>query len=112
MQYGLQAALIADYFGTSAAVAQARAGSRVLFIQTGEDLYEALAGSSPTLGFGLAFCESSGPRLVRRAGNDEELVEAGRLQALSRASRLRTTTEGRTATMRMRSPGAASTIVS
>ena len=45
------------------------------FIKTVEDLYEALAGSSPHLRFGLAFCESSGPRLVRQAGNDEELVE-------------------------------------
>ena len=45
------------------------------FIKTVDDLYEALAGSSPHLRFGLAFCESSGPRLVRRAGNDEELME-------------------------------------
>jgi adenosine/AMP kinase len=45
------------------------------FIKTVEDLYEALAGSSPHLRFGIAFCESSGPRLVRRAGNDEELLE-------------------------------------
>lgn len=45
------------------------------FVKTVEDLYEALAGSSPHLRFGIAFCESSGPRLVRRAGNDEELVE-------------------------------------
>lgn len=45
------------------------------FIKTVEDLYEALVGSSPHLKFGIAFCESSGPRLVRRAGNDEELVE-------------------------------------
>jgi adenosine/AMP kinase len=45
------------------------------FIKTVEDLYEALAGSSPHLRFGLAFCESSGPRLVRRAGNDAELVD-------------------------------------
>ena len=44
------------------------------FIKTVEDVYEALAGSSPQLRFGLAFCESSGPRLVRRAGNDDELV--------------------------------------
>lgn len=44
------------------------------FIKTVEDLYETLAGSSPHLRFGLAFCESSGPRLVRRAGNDQELV--------------------------------------
>ena len=45
------------------------------FIKTVEDLYEVLAGSSPHLRFGLAFCEASGPRLVRRAGNDEALVE-------------------------------------
>lgn len=45
------------------------------FIKTVEDLHEALAGSSPHLRFGLAFCESSGPRLVRRSGNDEALVE-------------------------------------
>jgi adenosine/AMP kinase len=45
------------------------------FIKTVEDLYEVLAGSSPHLRFGLAFCEASGPRLVRRAGNDDELVD-------------------------------------
>lgn len=45
------------------------------FIKTVEDLYEALAGSSPQLRFGLAFCEASGPRLVRRAGNDASLVQ-------------------------------------
>jgi adenosine/AMP kinase len=45
------------------------------FIKTVEDVYEALAGSSPSLRFGLAFCEASGPRLIRRAGNDPELVE-------------------------------------
>jgi hypothetical protein len=45
------------------------------FIKTVDDLFEALAGSSPHLRFGIAFCESSGPRLVRRAGNDPELVE-------------------------------------
>lgn len=44
------------------------------FIKTVDDVFEALAGSSPHLRFGLAFCESSGPCLVRRAGNDEELV--------------------------------------
>ncbi len=45
------------------------------FIKTIEDLHEALAGSSPHLRFGVAFCESSGPRLVRRSGNDETLIE-------------------------------------
>ena len=45
------------------------------FIKTVEDLHETLVGSSPTLKFGVAFCESSGPRLVRRSGNDPELVD-------------------------------------
>lgn len=45
------------------------------FIKTVEDLYEALVGSSPHLRFGLAFCEASGARLVRRAGNDPELQD-------------------------------------
>jgi len=45
------------------------------FIKTVEDLHEALAGTSMHLKFGVAFCESSGPRLVRRSGNDPELVD-------------------------------------
>jgi hypothetical protein len=45
------------------------------FIKTVEDVHETLAGSSPHVRFGLAFCESSGPRLVRRSGNDAALVE-------------------------------------
>ncbi|BAX94879.1 adenosine-specific kinase [Mycobacterium shigaense] len=45
------------------------------FIKTVEDLHEALAGVSATLRFGLAFCEASGPRLVRHSGNDPELIE-------------------------------------
>lgn len=53
------------------------------FIKTVEDLHEALAGSSPTLRFGLAFCESSGPRLVRRSGNDGDLVELAVRNALA-----------------------------
>jgi len=44
------------------------------FVKTVDDVYETLAGSSPHLRFGVAFCEASGPRLVRRAGNDDELV--------------------------------------
>lgn len=56
------------------------------FVKTVEDLYEALAGSSPHLRFGLAFCEASGPRLVRNAGNDEELVELAVSNALAIAA--------------------------
>lgn len=43
------------------------------FIKTAEDLYEALINSVPNIRFGLAFCESSGPCLVRHEGNDDEL---------------------------------------
>ena len=46
------------------------------FIKTVDDLHEALAGVSPHLRFGVAFCEASGPCLVRRSGNDDELVVA------------------------------------
>ena len=53
------------------------------FIKTVEDVYEALAGSSSQLRFGLAFCESSGPCLVRRAGNDDKLVELAVRNALA-----------------------------
>jgi adenosine/AMP kinase len=53
------------------------------FIKTVEDLHEALSGSSPYLRFGLAFCESSGPRLVRLSGNDPELVEMASRTALA-----------------------------
>lgn len=43
------------------------------FIKTTEDLYEALVNSVPSIKFGLGFCESSGPCLVRNEGNDAEL---------------------------------------
>ena len=43
------------------------------FIKTVEDLYETLVSSSPATRFGLAFCEASGPALVRYDGNDVEL---------------------------------------
>jgi uncharacterized protein len=53
------------------------------FIKTVEDLHEALAGTSSQLRFGVAFCESSGPRLVRRSGNDAALVELATQAALA-----------------------------
>jgi len=43
------------------------------FIKTIEDLYEALVSAVPNIKFGIGFCESSGPCLVRHEGNDEEL---------------------------------------
>ena len=43
------------------------------FIKTIEDLYEALVNAVPNIKFGIGFCESSGPCLVRHEGNDDEL---------------------------------------
>jgi adenosine/AMP kinase len=45
------------------------------FIKTIEDVHETLAQASSSLRFGIAFCEASGPCLVRRSGNDEALVK-------------------------------------
>jgi adenosine/AMP kinase len=43
------------------------------FIKTAEDLYEAIVSSVPQAKFGVAFCEASGPCLVRVEGNDDRL---------------------------------------
>ncbi|WP_322084111.1 adenosine-specific kinase [Burkholderia sp. BCC1972] len=45
------------------------------FIKSVEDIHEALVGTVPGIRFGLAFCEASGKRLVRRSGTDTELTE-------------------------------------
>ncbi len=55
------------------------------FIKTVEDLYEALITSAPNIKFGIGFCESSGPCLVRKEGNDEELKELAAKNALKLA---------------------------
>jgi adenosine/AMP kinase len=52
------------------------------FIKTVEDLHEALVNSVPTIKFGLAFNESSGPCLVRVSGNDDELKKLAADNAL------------------------------
>lgn len=43
------------------------------FIKTVEDLYEILVGISSQVKFGIAFCEASGPCLIRKASNDPTL---------------------------------------
>ncbi|HQB44153.1 MAG TPA: adenosine-specific kinase [Polyangiaceae bacterium] len=43
------------------------------FIKTVEDLHEALATAAPGIKFGIAFCEASGPRLLRHSGNDDAM---------------------------------------
>ena len=45
------------------------------FIKSVEDLYEVLVQAVPGIRFGLAFCESSGPCLVRVEGTDDEMKE-------------------------------------
>lgn len=43
------------------------------FIKTVEDLYEALVQAVPGIRFGVAFCEASGPCLIRHTGTDAEM---------------------------------------
>ncbi|MEO9321283.1 MAG: adenosine-specific kinase [Nitrososphaera sp.] len=45
------------------------------FIKTVEDVYESLMNSVPGIRFGIAFCEASGPCLVRRQGNEPQLED-------------------------------------
>lgn len=52
------------------------------FIKTVEDLYEALVTTVPGIKFGLAFCESSGDKLVRSDGTDPELIKLAEKNAL------------------------------
>lgn len=53
------------------------------FIKTVEDLYEMLVSAVPGIKFGLAFCESSGPALVRASGTDDGLVELAERNAMA-----------------------------
>ncbi len=53
------------------------------FIKTVEDLHEALVGTVPGIGFGIAFCEASGDCLVRWSGTDEQMVELAKKNALA-----------------------------
>jgi hypothetical protein len=56
------------------------------FIKTVEDIYEAMVNAVPGAKFGLAFCEASGPCLVRCTGTDEELVELAKKNAFNLAA--------------------------
>jgi hypothetical protein len=53
------------------------------FIKTVEDIYETLTTSCPNIKFGLGFCESSGPCLVRTEGNDDRLRKLAGENALN-----------------------------
>jgi uncharacterized protein len=56
------------------------------FIKTVEDLYEAIVQTNPAMRFGVAFCEASGPCLVRYVGNDDRLIDIARQNALAIAA--------------------------
>ena len=53
------------------------------FIKTVEDLHEAMVNAVPGIQFGLAFCEASGPSLVRASGTDEALTALAVRNALA-----------------------------
>jgi hypothetical protein len=53
------------------------------FIKTVEDLHEAIVQTAPQMKFGLAFCEASGPSLVRWSGNDEAMLALAKQNALA-----------------------------
>ena len=53
------------------------------FIKTVEDLHEVMVGAVPGVKFGVAFCEASGPALVRWSGNDDALVDLAKRNALA-----------------------------
>lgn len=55
------------------------------FIKTVEDIHEAIVQTNPQMKFGLAFCEASGPSLVRWSGNDESLIDLAKKNALALA---------------------------
>lgn len=55
------------------------------FIKTVEDIYEAIVQTNPAMKFGLGFCESSGPALVRWVGNDASLIDLAKKNALNLA---------------------------
>lgn len=53
------------------------------FIKTVEDIYEAIVQTNSQMKFGLGFCESSGPALVRWVGNDQNLIELAKKNAMN-----------------------------
>jgi Uncharacterized conserved protein len=78
MQWRIEIVDVSPPEGTNIIVGQTH------FIKTVEDLYETLVESCPSIKFGIAFNESSGPRLIRHAGNDPDLEK----EAVERAKRI------------------------
>ena len=63
------------------------------FIKTVEDVYEGLVQAVPGIKFGLAFCEASGPCLIRHSGTDDGLekfaIDAASAPARGSSGKLR-----------------------
>ena len=53
------------------------------FIKTVEDIHEAIVQTNSQMKFGVGFCESSGPALLRWSGNDATLIELAKKNALN-----------------------------
>ncbi len=51
------------------------------FIKTVEDVHEALVTAVPGIKFGVAFCEASGPCLIRWSGTDEAMIDLAKKNA-------------------------------
>lgn len=51
------------------------------FIKTVEDLHEAVVSTAPQMKFGIAFCEASGPALIRWSGNDPAMIDLAKKNA-------------------------------
>jgi adenosine/AMP kinase len=53
------------------------------FIKTVEDIHEAIVQTNSQMKFGVGFCESSGPALVRFSGNDPAMIELAKSNAIA-----------------------------
>ena len=53
------------------------------FIKTVEDIHEAIVQTNSHMRFGVGFCESSGPALVRFSGNDPAMIELAKSNAMA-----------------------------
>jgi len=55
------------------------------FIKTVEDIHETIVTINPSIKFGLGFCEASQDALLRISGNDDELIELAKRNAMNLA---------------------------
>ncbi len=56
------------------------------FIKTVEDIHEALVTAVPSIQFGLAFCEASGPALIRWSGTNADMIGLAKQNAQALAA--------------------------